>query len=179
VTTGAASRVAVFIDGSNLYHRLHDCGWSTRVDVQGFAGRLAGARQVVAVFYYNVPPPSTARPQQKADQQRYYAQVQASSGVTFRLGFLQTRQVGGVVLHEEKGVDVELVVDMLTAAFEDRYDTAILVSSDGDFKPAVQAVQRFGKRVEYIYFKNSTFSRALDSVCDVSRECRRSWVVLF
>ena len=77
---------------------------------------------------------------------------------------------------EEKGVDVALAVDMLTGAFEDLYDAAVLVSSDGDFKPAVEAVQRLGKRVEYLYFQGSTFSRALDQACDVSRRCRRAWM---
>lgn len=173
------ARVAVFVDGANFYNRLRQCGWPTNVDIEAFARRLSGARPLVGAHYYNVPPPPTATRRQRAAQRRFYARLQSSALVAFTLGYLQHRTVGGQDVYEEKGVDVALVVDMLTGAFEDSYDTAILVSSDGDFKPAVEAVQRLRKRVEYLYFKNSTFSRALDQVCDVSRECRRAWVVLF
>ena len=87
------------------------------------------------------------------------------------MGYLQERKVGGLSVFEEKGVDIDLAVDMLSGAFEDRYDTAILVSSDGDFKPVVQAVQRRGKRVEYVFFPKAQRSNALASTCNVSRRC--------
>jgi uncharacterized LabA/DUF88 family protein len=164
----------VFVDGSNLFHRLRECGWRTEVDIESFAARLAGARELGDVFYYNVPPP---RPNPRQDQ--YYARIENSQKVTFRLGYLQRRLVAGSTEYEEKGVDIALAVDMLTGAFEDKYDTAILVSSDGDFKPVVEAVQHLAKRVEYIYFRNARFSNALDQACDVARECRRAWAVLF
>ena len=49
----------------------------------------------------------------------------------------------------EKGIDVMLAVDMLTLAFKDRYDTAILVSSDADFKHAIEVIKfETGKTVE-------------------------------
>ena len=42
-----------------------------------------------------------------------------------------------------------LATDMLTLAFKDRYDVAILVSSDADYKHAVEAVKfEIGKTVE-------------------------------
>jgi len=140
VTPRNLSRASVFIDGSNVYHRLRESGWPTDVDIADFGRRLAGLRQLVSVFYYNVPPPRTNPPQQIARQRRYYARVGAGAGVVFRMGYLQERKVGGLSVFEEKGVDIDLAVDMLSGAFEDRYDTAILVSSDGDFKPVVQAV---------------------------------------
>ena len=38
-------------------------------------------------------------------------------------------------------------------AFDDAYDTAVLLSSDADLMPAVEAVRkRFKKRVEYVGF---------------------------
>ena len=173
------SRASVFIDGSNVYHRLRESGWPTDVDIAHFGRRLAGLRQLVSVFYYNVPPPRTNPPQQIARQRRYYARVGAGAGVVFRMGYLQERKVGGLSVFEEKGVDIDLAVDMLSGAFEDRYDTAILVSSDGDFKPVVQAVQRRGKRVEYVFFPKAQRTNALASTCNISRRCRSSWLVTF
>ena len=49
--------------------------------------------------------------------------------------------------YHEKGVDVLMAVDLLVGAYENIYDTAILVSGDGDFVPAIQRVQKLNKKV--------------------------------
>ena len=54
-------------------------------------------------------------------------------------------------LGKEKSVDVKLAVDMVT--LKDIYDTAILVSGDQDYVPAVQAVKDAGKRVVNVAFR--------------------------
>lgn len=173
------NRVAVFIDGANLYNRLRECRWPTCVNIGQFAGRLAGNRTLVGVWYYNVSPPAERPMDQIARQERYYSLVREDPAVRFTLGFLQRRIVSGKAVYEEKGVDVSLVVDMLTGAFTDAYDVAILVSSDGDFKPAVEAVRGSGKRVEYVFFPGATRSAALTQASSISRKCRRAWVAEF
>lgn len=52
---------------------------------------------------------------------------------------------------QEKAVDVKLAVDLLE--FVDIYDTAIIVSGDGDYVPAVQAVKNRGKQVVNVSFE--------------------------
>ncbi|MEN6643450.1 MAG: NYN domain-containing protein [Armatimonadia bacterium] len=47
----------------------------------------------------------------------------------------------------EKGVDTAIVTDLLSLAWEDAYDVAILISSDADMIPAVQRVQEKGLKV--------------------------------
>jgi uncharacterized LabA/DUF88 family protein len=47
----------------------------------------------------------------------------------------------------EKAVDVMLAVDLVVLAERDRYDTAYLLSADGDFTPAVTAARAAGKAV--------------------------------
>ena len=56
---------------------------------------------------------------------------------------------------------------MVMLAQNNSYDTAILVTGDGDFVPAVEAIQSFGKRVENVYFKTG-HSWHLNQACDVS-----------
>jgi uncharacterized LabA/DUF88 family protein len=80
-----------------------------------------------------------------------------------RLGRLEHRD-GGVI---EKGVDIYIAVDMLKYAFSDIYDIAILISSDGDFAEAVNAVKDLGKHVEYAHF-NTGKSKHLMDCCDKS-----------
>ena len=55
----------------------------------------------------------------------------------------------------EKGVDMMIGVDILKNAYEDLYDTAILVSGDGDFYPALQAAKDQGRHVEIAAFETN------------------------
>jgi uncharacterized LabA/DUF88 family protein len=52
--------------------------------------------------------------------------------------------------YHEKGVDVKLAIDMVVGAYENFFDTVILISSDTDIIPAVEKVIARKKRVEYI-----------------------------
>ncbi|MBT4120670.1 MAG: NYN domain-containing protein [Candidatus Magasanikbacteria bacterium] len=53
----------------------------------------------------------------------------------------------------EKGIDVKIATDLIIGALDDRYDTAILISSDSDLIPAIDIVRnRFKKKIEYIGF---------------------------
>jgi len=57
-------------------------------------------------------------------------------------------------MYYEKGVDVKIAVDLLVGAYENLYDTAILVSSDTDLIPAIEKVRALGKKVKYIGFSH-------------------------
>lgn len=47
----------------------------------------------------------------------------------------------------EKAVDVHLAVDMVVMAERNEFETAYLLSADGDFTPAAKAVRECGKKV--------------------------------
>ncbi|MGH2655930.1 MAG: NYN domain-containing protein [Actinomycetota bacterium] len=47
----------------------------------------------------------------------------------------------------EKGVDAAIVTDLLTLAWEEAFDVAIVLSSDADLIPAVERVQEKGLKV--------------------------------
>ena len=52
-----------------------------------------------------------------------------------------------IVATIEKGVDTRIVTDMISLAWQDAYDIAVLASLDADLIPAVEFVQQKGKRV--------------------------------
>lgn len=53
----------------------------------------------------------------------------------------------------EKGIDVKLATDLIVGAVDNKYDTAIVVSSDSDLVPAIDWIRKRKKRrVEYIGF---------------------------
>ncbi|MBI2409877.1 NYN domain-containing protein [Candidatus Kaiserbacteria bacterium] len=53
----------------------------------------------------------------------------------------------------EKGIDVKIATDLIVGAVDDKYDTAIVISSDTDLVPAIDWVRmRKKKRAEYVGF---------------------------
>jgi uncharacterized LabA/DUF88 family protein len=53
----------------------------------------------------------------------------------------------------QKGVDLLIGINMLTKAFLDHYDCAILIAGDRDFKQLVTTIKnQTGKRVYGVYF---------------------------
>ena len=141
-------RVMVFIDGSNLYHVLtQSCG---RDDLQfhKFAVKLANGRDLKRTYYYNIRQESDTNPNMGVEQQKFLDSMYDTPYVEVRLGIWKQR--GDIMV--EKGVDVMLATDLVTHAYKDHYDTAIVVSGDADFYPALQAVKDVGKHVEVAAF---------------------------
>lgn len=60
-----------------------------------------------------------------------------------------------IVIHtfREKGIDVKIATDLVAAALDNKYDTAILVSSDTDLVPMIDWIRfKLKKKIEYIGF---------------------------
>lgn len=145
-------RIAILVDGSNLYHYLRELKLTglAEFDYKAFAQLLARGRIVVSSTYYigKVRSHGDAKGEElRRWQQRLVAHLQ-NSGWTVEYGHMMEHN--GVF--QEKGVDVHIAVDLLTGAYENRFDTALLVSSDTDLIPAIHGVKRKGKRIEYIGF---------------------------
>lgn len=155
-------RVMVFIDGSNLYHVLSQgCG---RHDLQfdKFSYKLANGRSLQRMYYYNIRQESETNPTVGTEQQKFLDSLYDTPYVEVRLGIWKQR--GDVMV--EKGVDVMLATDLVVHAYKDHYDTAIVVSGDADFYPALQAVKDVGKHIEVAAFDmnmSSESARVADS----------------
>lgn len=155
-------RVAIFIDGSNFYHGMRDnLGKDINIDFEKFSKLLPGSRKLVRTYYYNSRVRIEDGKKQYEDQQKFFLKLETLPYFTVRYGRLEKRPRGGVV---EKGVDVKIAVDMLQLAYSNVYDTAILVSGDGDFAYAIEAVKDLGKHVEVAYFWARSFH--LRKACD-------------
>jgi uncharacterized LabA/DUF88 family protein len=176
-------RLYVFIDGSNLYHGIREHvgdGRKIPIDMRRFAEGLAGKeRRLVKILYYTAPISQQENKESYRAQQKFLSVLKQTSFLDLRLGRLVKRcrdfecercgEKCQKAFHTEKGIDVFIASDLLVHAFDDQYDTAILVSEDGDFVPAVQEVQRLSKRVENAYFRPSHLSQRCDSFIKLSK----------
>ena len=142
-------RVAIFIDGSNLYHSLEENCSRFDLDFAAFSDKLCKGRQLFRTYYYNLLRDPDRNPQAYQDQQKFLNALYSTPYLEVRLGTSKLR--GEVAV--EKGVDVMLATDLLRFAWHDLYDVAILVSGDGDFQYALQGVKDMGKHVEVAAFQ--------------------------
>lgn len=163
-------RVAIFIDGSNLYHALRDTYKRHDLKFGEFTNRLCGERQLFRTYYYNVLQEQNQGSDGYKDQQEFLDTLRNIPYIEVRLG--TTKLSHGISV--EKGIDIMLATDLLHFAWNDLYDVAILVSGDGDFTYALQEVKNIGKHVEVAYFEKN-ISRDLLNVADYRHLLNRTF----
>lgn len=163
-------RVIIFIDGSNFYYGLKENMGFTQIDFDFFAQKLSAGRKYIRTYYYNVTLDAKEDKDTYASQQKFFTKLSFTPYFILKLGRLQKTKSGYI----EKGVDINIAVDMFKLAHDDIYDTAILVSSDGDFVPVFEVIQELGKHVENAYFGKG-YSYHLRKACDKFIEIDKSF----
>ncbi len=144
---GHRGRVAVFIDGNNLFHaaRFH----TIDIDYNKLLRILLGDGRLLRAFFYTGVDAG-------AERQQGFLLWMRRNGFRVVQKELKTFYDGT----RKANLDVEIAVDMLSLA--GRYDTAVLVSGDEDFVYAVNAVAYKGCRVEIAGFRSNTAPRLID-----------------
>jgi len=155
------NRVAIFIDGSNLYHALRDNFGRADLNFAEFTAKLCGTRQLFRTYYYNIRQDPSLRPEGHREQQEFLDILFKTPYLEVRLG--TTKMSQGIPV--EKGIDIMLATDLLHFAWNNLYDIAILVSGDGDYAYALQAAKNMGKHVEVACFERNV-SKDLLEVAD-------------
>lgn len=157
----------VLIDGSNFYFKLKDLKLHNQLDLDflGFAKHLARKDKIVQTTYYvgAVRTDGTEHSQKLYNYQRKLLAHLKKHKFSYSLGYLLK---SNSKMHE-KGVDVNVAVDILVATYEDLCDRIILVSSDTDLLPAIKKAKEKGKIVEYVGFSYQP-SLAMVATCSES-----------
>ncbi len=144
---GHRGKVAIFIDGNNLFHaaRFHNVD----VDYNKLLRVLLGDGRLLRAFFYTGVDAG-------AERQQGFLLWMRRNGFRVVQKELKTFYDGT----RKANLDVEIAVDMLSLA--GRYDTAVLVSGDEDFVYAVNAVAYKGCRVEVAGFRSNTAPKLID-----------------
>lgn len=147
--TEPGNRVFAYVDGFNLYFGLKSANlrkyyW---LNIQLLARNLLEAnQQLICTKYFTArvaDPPEKARRQNLfiealetlSDIQIFYGKYQYDPRVCFYC------KVQDKVPHE-KMTDVNIAVELLSDAFQDKFDVAILITADSDLRPAVCAIKK-------------------------------------
>lgn len=172
-------RVIAYIDGFNLYFGLKSKGWRRFywLDVQRLAGRLLRPHQELAGVKYFTSRVS-ASPSDPGKDRRQAAYLEALATLpltTCYFGHYLARTVrcrschATWSTHEEKMTDVNIAVEMLTDAYGNRFDVALLISGDSDLSGPIERIRLLypSKRLVAVFPPNRTSER-LRSVATAS-----------
>lgn len=162
-------RVMIFIDGSNLhwarmnYNKTNKT--NLKIDFKKMLDLLAGSRFLVRAMYYCSKPIPPIDPRQIR-----FLDYLRNIGIQVIEKPLKTRTdlATKTMFKVEKGVDVALAVDLIGMAWEDAYDTAVLVSGDEDYLGAVNKVMSKGRNVEVSVFRNSLSAELRKAVLKIT-----------
>ena len=134
-------RIAIFIDGSNLYSAARALGFD--IDYKSLLELFSAQGRLVRAFYYTAlvedQEYSPIRPLVDwLDYNGYTLVTKPTKEFTDAMG---RRKIKG-------NMDIELAIDVLEMA--KRVDHIVLFSGDGDFRRLIEAVQRKAVRVSVV-----------------------------
>jgi len=142
-----SKNVAVFVDVANIFYAAKAAG--VDIDYVTLLKASSAGRDLVRAYAYTGLDPENENQRNFHDFLRRHGYKVVSKDI---------RKYGDGKV--KANLDIELVVDMMKTARN--LDIAIVVSGDGDFAPAIRAVQEQGVRVEVVSFRGNTSSDLMD-----------------
>jgi uncharacterized LabA/DUF88 family protein len=142
-----SKNVAVFVDVANIFYAAKAAG--VDIDYVTLLKASSAGRDLVRAYAYTGLDPDNENQRNFHDFLRRHGYKVVSKDI---------RKYGDGKV--KANLDIELVVDMMKTARN--LDIAIVVSGDGDFAPAIRAVQEQGVRVEVVSFRGNTSSDLMD-----------------
>lgn len=178
-------QVMIFIDGGYLRQGIREIFKHDNINFDQLTihlqdmvhfhvrGNIVG--ELIRVFYYDAIMNQMEDTLKYNELDQYYNQIKQSDYYEVRLGRLIRTGDGS---YRQKGVDVLLAIDMITKAYENQYEIAILVAGDDDLIDVVKAVKDVGKRVYGFFFKQGTSKRLIECF-DVRHELTPEEIIKF
>ncbi len=167
-------RVTVYIDGFNLYYGLRAKKWQRYLwlDVRRLSEnlllpgqRLATVRYFTARVHFD---PSDPFKSQRQDT--YLDAIGTLQSVQIHEGFFLPKTVSCANCkatrhtYEEKMTDVNIAVELLCDALDNVFDTAIVMSGDGDLAtPVREVISRYPQKNVVVAFPPARHSAGLAS----------------
>ena len=168
------TRVISYVDGFNLYFGFREKGWKKYywLDLAAMSQALLKPQQVLKHCHYFTARIRNSNHNQNAARQTLWLDALATrNDISCHYGhYLPKRQrckkcFATWISHEEKMTDVNIASQLLVDAYEDRYDTALIVSGDSDLTTPVQLIrQRFPNKRLIIAFPPARQSNQLKKV---------------
>jgi uncharacterized LabA/DUF88 family protein len=153
------NRVVVYIDGFNLYFGMlesgfNNCKW---LNIEKLVkSYLTSNQHLVCIKFFTS---RISHNPQKQKRQSTYIEALQSTSVKIIYGLYRAKNIDCAncghnwFVSNEKMTDVNIATHLIIDAFQDVFDTAILISGDSDLVPPIKAIhENFPKKVVSVFF---------------------------
>ena len=151
------NRISIYIDGANFYYGLKTINQKYSdlfFDFQKFIKKIISQDELISIKYYNASLKENLNKHLYWMQMKFFNRLRKIPKCEVILCKRQKRfNQNDEEYYTIKGDDINLALDMLNDAWEDKYDKAILISGDGDFAPLLSFVKKKNKRIQVITFE--------------------------
>lgn len=158
----------LFIDGTNLDHRLEEGVGSLDIDFPKFFKALASGTQLLHTHYFTAPYISSRGEKQirmRSRQSRTFNILDRMADVTLHKGGRYQLRDGKCHNckhqfqdYEEKGTDVHAATMLVMSACKAAADTFIFLSNDNDYAPAFEICAGLGAKVILAYVSSNDYA---------------------
>ena len=139
-----SERIIIFIDNSNIFRGFKK--YKVKVDYEKLKKLISQNRDLQAIILYE----GVIYPL-NPNKKKWYEDLKKNSGYSIKTSF-DKRTLKTAI---EKKIDVKIAIDIISLAYENAYDTAVLVSGDGDFLPVIKKLKKLNKNIEIWAFRYS------------------------
>lgn len=170
------TRVIAYVDGFNLYFGLKNSGYKRLywLDARALSTNLLKEGQTLsAVHYFTARIRDNGKNQEDQKRQNTYIEALQCSGAQCQFGHYleKTRTCRKCQAswpdYEEKMTDVNIAIQMMADAFDDAFDTALVISGDSDLTTPIQRIrERYPSKRVIIAFPPKRHSSELKRVAN-------------
>jgi uncharacterized LabA/DUF88 family protein len=160
MSAASLARSTIHVDGFNLYYGALKGTKFKWLNIEHLFRRIRQHDKIQRIYYYTAQVDAP----QSADQEAYLAALSTRKLITIVEGRFKTREVrcrvkacnhGGSRMFrspEEKRTDVNIALQMLEDAYQDRADRIVLVSGDSDLVPVVEKIKEYHPKKKVILY---------------------------
>lgn len=152
-------RVNVYVDGFNLYFGMKEAGFENYkwLDIHHLAISLLKQDQILHQIKYFTSRVSNDPDKQK--RQTSYIEALETTDIMVYYGHYQNniiecKRCGNIwPNYHEKMTDVNIATKIIIDAYQDQYDSAMLISGDSDLVPPIRAIhENFKQKRVFVAF---------------------------
>jgi len=166
------SKTVLYIDGENLRHYIEAVlkekdvpkknAILLNINLLKLSNKVLKGIKVSKRIYYSAKlreyKETPKKSKELIQKQRVLKTKLEKQGFNFVMsGYVRPQKVlvnrRSKIIFKEKGVDVKIAIDLVTAACDKNIKTAIICSSDSDLQPAIKEIRARGVKVIYLGFE--------------------------
>lgn len=150
-------KAVMFIDNSNIFQNLRCIKPGYRIDYKKLHRKIEAEGDIWETYFFAAEREGSPRDTQTA----FFDVLRKELGYNIVLASLKVKTIScrncgePHEIYLEKGVDMGLASKFLALLYNRAFDTAIMVTGDGDYAEIVREARRMGRKIQVVSFRDS------------------------